>query len=210
MTLSTRRLAILATAAVALVGGIVAYQSGWKADSGKAGTCSASAELLARLKPLAVGEVAAVQIENRAAPLSELAFLSPEGAPMTLADFRGRTVLLNVWATWCVPCRAEMPALDALQEKLGGENFEVVAVNIDTRDPEKAIQWLAENGIDRLARYSDPKAKIFQTLRSEGKAFGMPTTIIVDSQGCALGHLAGAAEWASDDAVKLVRAAIGG
>ena len=120
-----------------------------------------------------------MQIENRAAPLSELAFLSPDGAPLTLSDFRGRTVLLNLWATWCVPCRAEMPALNALQEKLGGDSFEVVAVNIDTRDPEKATKWLADNGIDRLAPYSDPKAKIFQTLRSQGKAFGMPTTIIV-------------------------------
>ncbi len=210
MPISTRRLAILAVAALAIAGGAAAYHYGFRSGGETASACRASPELLARLKPLAVGEVAAVQIENRAAPLSELAFLSPDGAPLTLSDFRGRTVLLNLWATWCVPCRAEMPALNALQEKLGGDSFEVVAVNIDTRDPEKATKWLADNGIDRLAPYSDPKAKIFQTLRSQGKAFGMPTTIIVDADGCALGHLAGAAEWASDDAVALVRAAIGG
>ncbi|MGV6874671.1 thiol:disulfide interchange protein TlpA [Pseudochelatococcus sp. B33] len=210
MPLSSRSLAILAAAAVGLVGGVIAFQLNRGAGSGEAGACRASTELLARLKPLAVGEVAAVQIENRPTPLSELAFLSPEGAPLTLRDFRGRTVLLNLWATWCVPCRAEMPALNALQEQLGSDDFEVVAVNIDTRDPGKAVQWLADNGIDRLVRYSDPKAKIFQTLRSDGKAFGMPTTILVDAEGCALGHLAGAAEWASDDAITLVRAAIGG
>lgn len=211
MSLSTRRLAVLAAAAaIGFVGGVVAYQYGWKKGGETASACRASPELLARLKPLAVGEVAAVQIENRAAPLSELAFLSPEGEPLTLADFRGRTVLLNLWATWCVPCRAEMPALNTLQEKLGSDAFEVVAVNIDTRDPEKAMQWLADNGIDHLAPYNDPKAKIFQTLRADGKAFGMPTTVLIDTDGCALGHLAGAAEWASDDAVALVRAAIGG
>lgn len=210
MAISSRNLAILAAAAIGLVGGGVALRHDWTAGKGAAGACQASTELLARLRPLAVGEVAAVQIENRAAPLAELAFLSPEGKPLSLNDFRGRTVLLNLWATWCVPCRAEMPALNRLQQELGSDAFEVVAVNIDTRDPEKAIQWLGDNGIDRLTPYSDPKAKIFQTLRSEGKAFGMPTTILIDAQGCALGHLAGAAEWASGDALKLVRAAIGG
>lgn len=210
MPISIRSLTTLAVATLAVVGSVIVYQSSRKTDDSRVSACQASPELLQRLKPLAVGEVAAVQIENSPSPLPELAFLSPDGKPLTLADFRGRTVLLNLWATWCVPCRAEMPALNTLQEKLGSDRFEVVAVNIDTRDPEKAIQWLAENGIDRLASYSDPQAKIFQTLRSDGKAFGMPTTILIDTEGCALGHLAGAAEWASDDAVALVRAAIGG
>ena len=82
-----------------------------------------------------------------------------------LSDWRGRTVLLNLWATWCVPCRKEMPALDALEGKLGGPAFEVVAVNIDTRDPDKPKNWLKEVGIDRLAYYADPSAKVFQDLK---------------------------------------------
>lgn len=205
--LSSRRIVI--AVALGLVAGVVGLRA-FNGGGPSGGSCPASDAALARLKPLATGEVAALQVENRASPLAELAFLSPEGKPLSLSDFRGRTVLLNLWATWCVPCRAEMPALDALQEKLGGENFEVVAVNIDTRNPDNALQWLKDNGIARLAPYSDPKAKIFQTLRADGKAFGMPTTVLVDRNGCALGHLAGAAEWASDDAVALVRAAIGG
>ena len=80
---------------------------------------------------------------------------SPSGTPTAaerrLADWRGRTVLLNLWATWCVPCRKEMPALDALEGKLGGPNFEVVAINIDTRDPDKP-QDLAQGGRHRRAR----------------------------------------------------------
>ena len=102
-----------------------------------------------------------------------------------------------------------MPALDALQRELGGENFQVVAVNIDTRDPDKPKAWLAETGIKNLAYYADPSAKIFQELKAIGKAFGMPTTLLVDANGCEIAALAGPAEWASPDALALVRAALG-
>jgi thiol-disulfide isomerase/thioredoxin len=118
-------------------------------------------------------------------------------------------VLFNLWATWCVPCRKEMPALDALQARLGGPDFEVVAVNIDTRDPEKPKRWLHEVGIGHLAYYADPAAKTFQDLKAVGKAFGMPTTLLIDREGCELAALAGPAEWASGDAVKLIEAALG-
>jgi thiol-disulfide isomerase/thioredoxin len=116
-------------------------------------------------------------------------------------------VLFNLWATWCVPCRKEMPALDALQAKLGGSRFDVVAVNIDTRDPEKPKAWLKEVGINRLAYFADPQAKVFQDLKAVGRAFGMPTTLLIDPEGCEIAALAGPAEWASDDAVKIVQSA---
>jgi thiol-disulfide isomerase/thioredoxin len=118
-------------------------------------------------------------------------------------------VLLNLWATWCVPCRKEMPALDALQAELGGAAFEVVAVNIDTRDPAKPKAWLRDNKVDRLAYYSDPSAKVFQDLKAVGKAFGMPTTVLIDAAGCEIASLAGPAEWASEDALKVIRSALG-
>ena len=118
-------------------------------------------------------------------------------------------MLLNLWATWCVPCRKEMPALDALQTRLGGDKFEVVAVNIDTRNLDKPKAWLQEVGIRQLGYYADPSAKVFQDLKAVGKAFGMPTTLLIDPQGCELGTLAGPAEWASEDAVKLIEAALG-
>jgi thiol-disulfide isomerase/thioredoxin len=141
--------------------------------------------------------------------LPALTFEDATGGHETLADWHGRSVLLNLWATWCVPCRKEMPALDALQAKLGGADFQVVAVNIDTRDPEKPKAWLKDVGISRLSYYADPSAKIFQELKVVGKAIGMPTTLLVDPSGCEIADLAGPAEWASDDAVKLVQAAIG-
>jgi hypothetical protein len=102
-----------------------------------------------------------------------------------------------------------MPALDALQARLGGEDFEVVAVNIDTRNLDKPKTWLQEVGVKRLGYYSDSSAKVFQDLKAIGKAFGMPTTLLIDRNGCELGTLAGPAEWASDDAVKLIEAALG-
>ena len=131
-----------------------------------------------------------------------------DGQERRLSDWRGRTVLLNLWATWCIPCRKEMPALDALQAKLGGPAFEVVAINIDTRDPDKPKNWLKEAGINRLGYYADPSAKVFQELKVVGRALGMPTTLLVDPSGCEIATIAGPAEWASDDAVKLVTAAL--
>src|SRR5205085_10642000 len=111
--------------------------------------------------------------------LPDLSFQDSSNTERHLAEWGGRTVLLNLWATWCVPCRKEMPALDALQAALGGPAFEVVAVNIDTRDPDKPRAWLAEVGISRLSYYADSTAKIFQDLKIIGRAFGMPTTLLV-------------------------------
>ena len=171
--------------------------------------CRPAAELAKKLGPLAKGEVAAVGIAAEPKPLPELTFKDADGKPRTLADFKGRTVLLNLWATWCVPCRKEMPALDALQGKLGGEDFQVVAVNIDTRNLDKPKAWLQEVGVNRLGYFADPSAKIFQDLKAIGKAFGMPTTLLVDRNGCELGTIAGPAEWASQDAVRLIETALG-
>jgi thiol-disulfide isomerase/thioredoxin len=170
--------------------------------------CRAAKTVAERLAPLARGEVAAVTVPKEPKPLPNLAFGGPDGAPKTLADYKGRTLLLNLWATWCVPCRQEMPALDRLQGALGGPDFEVVAVNIDTRNLDRPKTWLKEAGVERLAYYADPDARVFQELKRVGKAVGMPTTLLVDPQGCELALLSGPAEWASEDGLRLVRAAL--
>lgn len=199
----TRRLA------AAVVAAVLYGTSGGAGNAGETVDCTAAGKLSAALQPTARGEVAAVQVAKTPKAVPNLSFAGPDGKTRTLADFRGRTVLLNLWATWCVPCRKEMPALDTLQKTLGGTDFEVVAINIDTRNLEKPKSWLAENGIATLAYYADPSAKVFQELKSAGKAFGMPTTLIIDPRGCELATLAGPAEWASEDALKMVRAALG-
>jgi len=140
--------------------------------------------------------------------LPDLTFEDANGKPKKLSDWRGKTVLLNLWATWCVPCRKEMPALDELQSKLGGKDFEVVAVNIDTRDPDKPKNFLKDANLTKLGYFTDQKAKVFQDLKSIGRALGMPTSVLVDAQGCEIGTIAGPAEWASEDAMKLIKAAV--
>ena len=170
--------------------------------------CAPAVATAARLAPLVHGEVAALSVAHTGFLVPDLAFKDGAGRDRTLKDWRGRTVLLNLWATWCVPCRKEMPALDALQRELGGPKFEVVAINIDTRDPEKPLAFLKDIGVTHLTYYSDQSAKVFQELKLAGKAFGMPTTLIVDRSGCDIGEMAGPAEWASPDGVKLVSAAI--
>ncbi|MBI5321674.1 TlpA disulfide reductase family protein [Bradyrhizobium sp.] len=208
---SSRRLpvAIGAVVAGALIG-LAGYYglSSLKRGSGGDAACAAAVDLAKKIAPLAHGEVAAVTMASSALRLPDLAFEDAAGKPRKLSDWRGKTILLNLWATWCVPCRKEMPALDELQGKLGGKDFEVVAINIDTRDPDKPKNFLKEANLTKLAYFTDQKAKVFQDLKAVGRALGMPTSVLVDAQGCEIGTIAGPAEWASEDAVKLIKAAV--
>ena len=193
--------AVIGFAVVYGIGGLNRNASGDPA-------CRPAVDLARKLAPLAHGEVAALTMATAPLRLPDLAFEDADGKPRKLSEWRGRTVLVNLWATWCVPCRKEMPALDSLQTKLGGRDFEVVAVNIDTRDPEKPKNFLKDANLTRLDYFSDQKAKVFQDLKAVGRALGMPTSVLVDGAGCEIATIAGPAEWASDDAVKLITAAM--
>jgi thiol-disulfide isomerase/thioredoxin len=197
---------VIAVAALAVLAAVYGIVSSMRNPADAA--CGSALATARAIAPLAHGEVAAVQVASEARAMPQLTFTDANGATKSLSDWHGRTVLLNLWATWCVPCRREMPALQALEEKLGGKNFEVVAVNIDTRDPHKPKAWLHDVGVDHLAYYADPSAKVFQDLKLIGKAFGMPTTLLIDPNGCEIATLAGPAEWGSDDALKLVEQAL--
>src|SRR2546430_3414825 len=178
------RVGIGAVAAVGVIGlGAFYGLGGFKRGTGGDPSCTGAVELARRIAPLAHGEVAALTMAPAPLRLRDLAFEDADGKPRKLSEWRGRTVLVNLWATWCVPCRKEMPALDSLQTKLGGRDFEVVAVNIDTRDPEKPKNFLKDANLTKLAYFTDTKAKVFQDLKGIGKALGMPTSILVDSQG---------------------------
>nr|WP_231711358.1 TlpA disulfide reductase family protein [Xanthobacter dioxanivorans] len=172
--------------------------------------CKASVARAEALRPLAKGDIAALSLATEPRRLPPLSFANRDGQTVSLADFKGRVVLVNLWATWCVPCRKEMPALDHLQATLGGPDFEVVAINLDTRDPEKPKAFLADIGIGHLAFYTDPATRTFQALRAVGRGFGLPTTLIVDRDGCELAYLAGPAEWGGSDARALIRAVVDG
>ncbi len=198
-----RRLVLAGAAAVALA--LVLYAM--KAPGGKEAAdaqCPGARAKAAALAPLAHGEVAALSVSTDPRPLPELKFSGADGGTASLADFKGRTVLLNLWATWCVPCRQEMPALDRLAGKLRTEDFTVVAVNIDTAKLDRPKAFWKEIGVQNLAFYADPSAEAFQTLKGAGKALGLPTTILIDANGCDIGVMAGPAQWDSPEALALL------
>jgi thiol-disulfide isomerase/thioredoxin len=132
-------------------------------------------------------------------PVAAFSFTDGDDAPLTLADFHGRMVLLNLWATWCAPCRKEMPALDRLQAKLGGSDFTVLPVSIDHRGRDVIARFYHELGLKSLGIYVDKSANVTYAVN----AVGMPTTLLVDAQGRELGRVVGPAEW--DGAAMLSR-----
>ncbi|TIV82713.1 MAG: TlpA family protein disulfide reductase [Mesorhizobium sp.] len=170
--------------------------------------CAAKAARAKTIAAKAVGQVAALQPADPPQSLKALAFNGPDGKPMTIADHAGKTVLLNLWATWCAPCRAEMPALDALQREKGSKDFEVVAVNVDTGDDTKPKKFLKEIGVETLGFYRDPTIALFNEAKTRGLALGLPVTMLIDGEGCLIAHMNGPAEWSSPDAKRLVEAAL--
>ena len=150
------------------------------------------------------GQMAAFVHKKSPEPLPEITFNDAAGKALTLADFKGKVVLLNLWATWCAPCREEMPALDRLQKALGGDNFEVVALSLDRKGAEASQKFLTETKADNLKLYIDASAKQGTAL----KIVGMPTTILIDKEGREVGRLAGPAEWDSEEAKALITAAL--
>jgi thiol-disulfide isomerase/thioredoxin len=203
-------LPIFGALAAAVVAGAVLY--GTVAPAGKAvSDCPAdSAKLAARLAPLAKGELAALTVASEPRRAIQVAFERDGGAKLTVADFKGRPILLNLWATWCIPCRAEMPALDRLQAAKGGPGFEVVAVNVDTARLERRAAFLDSVGVKSLTRYADPSGDAFETLHKDGKALGLPVTLVIDKDGCEVGAVEGGAKWDSAEAKALVETLKGG
>jgi thiol-disulfide isomerase/thioredoxin len=132
-------------------------------------------------------------------PVVAFSFTDHDDAPLTLADFHGRVVLLNLWATWCGPCRKEMPALDRLQEKLGGSGFTVLPLSIDHRGRDAVAHFYRELGLKSLGIYLDKSANVTYAVN----AVGMPTTLLIDAQGRELGRIIGPTEW--DGAAMLSR-----
>jgi len=205
-------LVLLGAAAAGIVAGAVAVYvmgSGERNGDVAAAGCETAVAAAERAAPLAKGEVAAFRVATEPRSLADLSFTDPEGKPVTLASLGQGAALVNIWATWCVPCREEMPTLDRLEADLGGAAFAVVPVNIDLNATDRAKAFLEEIGIAHLPFYSDPSGKLFQDMKRRGMAIGLPTTVLVDGKGCEIGILEGPAEWDSEDAKALIRAAVG-
>jgi thiol-disulfide isomerase/thioredoxin len=155
-------------------------------------------------KALARGPLAAFLVRPERSPVADLAFQDGTGADLRISQWRGRVVLVNLWATWCAPCRKEMPALAALQQQLGSKDFEVVAISIDRKGVEASSAFLKDTGASSLKLYVEPTARILNDLQ----ALGLPATVLIDRKGNEIGRLLGPAEWNSPEAIALVKAAI--
>ncbi len=150
---------------------------------------------------LAAGKFANFTFFDEPRPVPEVRFTDGEGRDLSLDRFRGKVVLLNLWATWCAPCRREMPALDRLQARLGGDDFEVLALAVDRGGAAKVKAFLDELGIERLGLYVDSTTR---ALRALG-AYGLPTTLLIDRAGNEVMRVIGATEWDGAEVVDLVR-----
>lgn len=151
-------------------------------------------------RPPLGGAVASFVLADRPEPAPEITFSDGAGNTLRLADFKGRVVLLNLWATWCAPCVEEMPALDRLEAKLGGPDFTVLALSVDREGLAKVQPFFAEHGIAVLDAYLDPAGRS-PTLFG---VRGLPTTLLIDRDGTVVGRQEGAAEWDDDGALRLL------
>ena len=154
---------------------------------------------------MARGQMVNFTLSTEAKPAPEVNFTDGEANPLTLADFRGKVVLVNLWATWCGPCIREMPTLDRLQAELGSADFEVVAIAQDRKGLEVVTPFVRDHGLEQLRVYIDSSS---QATRAFG-ALGLPTSVLIDRAGNEIGRLIGPAEWDSPEAFALIRYFIG-
>jgi thiol-disulfide isomerase/thioredoxin len=157
----------------------------------------------ARAAPLTAGDTGLQKLVRhaQAKPVPDLHFADGEGHEKSLADFKGKVVLLNVWATWCGPCKVEMPTLDALQKQLGGDNFQVLALSVDRTGPDRPRAFLEKGGLTNIALYNDKTGESVDKV----EAVGLPVSLILDRQGHEVARLTGPAEWNSPESVKTIK-----
>jgi thiol-disulfide isomerase/thioredoxin len=191
-----RRLTILAAAVTTIVLLLLGYEYGRQTPSPESAVREPGPS--ASVSPL---ELSVFDLPR---DLPEIRFADEAGHGLTLADFQGRVVLLNVWATWCVPCRKEMPALDRLQAKLGSKDFLVIPLSIDREGVAPIKRFYQELGLEKLGIYVDPSGKGSRALAIPG----VPTTLLIDRQGREIARKMGAAEWDGPEMLSLVERTI--
>ena len=180
-----------------VAGGIGLYMSGGVSQK-------AAVESEGGFRDFAVGSMAAFLVKAERPAVPDLVFKDSAGSEVNLSKWQGRVVLLNLWATWCAPCRKEMPTLNEVQKQLGSKDFEVVALSVDRKGLEASSAFLKDTGADALGLYVD------ETTKSLGdvQALGLPVTLLIDRKGREIGRLLGPAEWNSAEAMALMKAAI--
>ncbi|WP_208431354.1 TlpA disulfide reductase family protein [Bartonella doshiae] len=166
-------------------------------------------EKMLAIKKAAQGFFAHMRFADTPSDMNQLSFKDIQGKKHKLSEFNGKLLLVNLWAIWCLPCRIEMPELAQLKREFGGKNFDVIAINIDkTASPEKIQQFLQNVHADNLLYYHDETMAIFNNIRQQGLALGLPITLLIDKEGYLIASFNGTAPWANDDAKALIKAVI--
>ncbi len=197
----------LASAAVALVLTLVIGNF----MPAQARQCPAQVVKGQKLDDAAIGMLAALTGTGQGRGYADMAFRDEAGKPMTIADFEGKKLLVNFWASWCVPCRAEMPALDRIAAQYNSDQFMVVPINLDIGEGglAKAEKFLADEQLENLPLYADSSFSAFERLKQQAVAIGLPATLLLDEKGCELAVLQGPAEWDSPDGKVVIDTLIG-
>jgi thiol-disulfide isomerase/thioredoxin len=199
----------IAAGVVVVAGSIAAWLM--LGNAGTANECPVQQAAAQIIDAAAVGELAALNGTGEGRGYADMAFSDASGTPMSVADFSGKALLVNFWASWCVPCREEMPALDAIATDYNSDRFMVLPINLDIGESglEKAQDFLDEGQFASLPLYADNTFAAFERLKREAVAIGLPATLLLDPEGCELAVLQGPAEWHSDDGRAVVEALIG-
>ncbi|MDZ7822818.1 MAG: TlpA disulfide reductase family protein [Ahrensia sp.] len=199
----TRRRALQAGFSALTLGTLGIYGC---SDTSGNGSAQISADLRALLEPLLIGDIAAMAVRGEPDDVSDLVFNGPDGNTIAMSDTGGKFRLVNLWATWCAPCRKEMPALDELQKTRGDDRFEVIAISVDGGSLEKPRAFFDEIGLKSLKFYHDPTISVFNALKKKSLAFGLPATLLLDKDNRVIANMNGPAEWAGRDAYALIDA----
>ncbi|PCH51315.1 MAG: sodium:dicarboxylate symporter [Hyphomicrobiales bacterium] len=195
-------------AALMVIGAVLSSCSDETSSEIAENSCDYAVASAKKLEGSIKGDMAAFIPIEQPISLSTIPFVTAEGKEQTLADYSGKTLLVNLWATWCAPCRAEMPALEHLESQLGGGSFLVLPISVDHGSSEKPKAFYKEIGLTKLPFLHDISKTAFKTFQKNSLALGLPATVLVDPKGCVLGKLNGPAEWGGKDALTLVKAAI--
>jgi thiol-disulfide isomerase/thioredoxin len=197
---------------VALLAAIAGFLSAWLASAPEPpapGSRTAAALASApdvTAKSAGAGGLDMLVWAQQPKPLADIAFTDAGGRERRLSEWRGKTVLVNLWATWCAPCIREMPSLNRLQARLGGADFTVLAISLDRGGPDKPGKFLTSNNLSNLGLYLDQKNDLMASLG----VIGLPLTVLVDREGREVARLAGPAEWDTPEAEAAVRRAMSG
>jgi thiol-disulfide isomerase/thioredoxin len=189
---------------VALAGLAVIYGLNSQPRKAETTATAPATETTGFSKALAKGPMAGVVIHTQRKAMATLSFKDTAGKDIDLGRWKGRVVLLNLWATWCTPCRKEMPDLAKLQKDLGSKDFEVVTLSVDRKGLEASQAFLKEIGAQNLTAYTDQESKSLAAIQ----ALGLPASVLIDRNGQEAARILGPAEWASPEAQAMVKALI--